>query len=738
MIRLTAIFLVLTYSYGSFAIDQKKLPRVLLNLFSAHCSSVGGSTRNALNVADGLVDSFESLIDDPQCSQASGAIDSLNTFRTHLNAMSHTTSEYRILELERTIENYTLALNSITDPALLSQIISALTNARLQLISTKSFRDADNFDRGRERRLDGYYLAASSLGQFFDELPYIQSCSNKWLKLSQSIFSDAMNIGSFFVNPGMASAMSGIAGVVNSALDSLYQIIKKARFRKLKEVSLPTALSCSAEALTDFYCEAIRAEKIVRTYAQYEEDNNVIWQGVPFIFRKLNPLLEWLELVRGGSPASDSFDAQRRIEILKLESFLEELKQRINGFISDTDREIKTLSDINLNNYLFSKINGITNLLRGSKAVITLNGLDFLPFRVIGLTGIPKCSFQGNLDNCTSLAQFKTFYNNGPGNPGYSFTLNDWERAKIKYIEIYREAVNFINQQLARIVNEDQESVLTAAFEGYPEERSPFNTLNALNDYAQSVKNYLIGNNVNKKYNPYLLSIESTQLLLTEVYDLLENWRVNPPPERDANTLNDKAGKILGTIYDKFQLKTGNRYLVDRIRSMLKWDIIVRMENGEFTDELREIIVLNNNNVISDITAYKLFNFQDMVNDLANSKGLLKATLRTFFKEMNRYYLRSLEMVDEYDLDPSLRDKICVHLLSSPLINSSRKGKKYLKYCRGLTLNSVFRNSGLSIRINDHVDALGNFITSFDDRVCLYNDFMRESRIREQFRNELD
>ena len=63
-----------------------------------------------------------------------------------------------------------------------------------------------------------------------------------------------------------------------------------------------------------------------------------------FLFRKFGPFFDWVELVRAGSPASDPYDAQRRLEILKQNSFLNELRPQIDGFISQTDKEIENLS----------------------------------------------------------------------------------------------------------------------------------------------------------------------------------------------------------------------------------------------------------------------------------------------------------------------------------------------------------------------------------------------------------
>ena len=727
-----------------FAANMNSLPGQLLEIFGEQCRSVGSYTNNAINKTKSLISLFESMVDDPLCGvESQSLVNLVSVFRDQLEHRDYARIDTNLINIERRIEELTLSLESldpVEDANIISSVVSQIASSRIQLIGAKASFKSSREIENEYRMSDGYYQASSSLKNFLERLPNIQNCSDKVRHQFSQLMGSGLAVGSYFANPAMSVAMSGIADIATVAIDSIYELIKRRRIRKVNEVTLPTALSCSVEALTDLYCETTRAERIVEKYADYEEDDYRIWRGIPIIFRKLNPLMDWLELVRAGSPASDSYDAQRRLEVMKLKSFLEELRQKVQGIISEKDRELETLN-IDLSNYIASQIETIANLLKTSNALVQLNGTQFLPFRLIGFSEVPKCSFNGRLDPCGSLQQFKIFYNNGTSETGYTFTLKDWNALKISFPNMYREAVDFVNSRLSRVLNEDQDLVVTRVFEGYDGWDSPYSVLNILNDYLEEVTLYLHEKNLvtNYKYNSYISNIEGTQGLLNKVVELLDEWNSEEGVEGragDREVANRMATELLGKVYSLLKLQTGNQYITDRIRSSVTWDILAHMEHDEFDDELAEIIRLNNGNIISDITYYKLFDIQDIINDITNAKGILKATLGSYFWEMKGFFKDSFRLIEKEDLDPSIKNRLCIHLLSSNLFSKGFYKRKFLKQCRGVKLTSVFDEKDLTVNFNDYITSKGQFRKSFDERACLYNNFMRKVRIREKFKRE--
>ncbi|MDH5581581.1 MAG: hypothetical protein OEY33_06725, partial [Bdellovibrionales bacterium] len=63
---------------------------------------------------------------------------------------------------------------------------------------------------------------------------------------------------------------------------------------------------------------------------------------------------------------------------------------------------------------------------------------------------------------------------------------------------------------------------------------------------------------------------------------------------------------------------------------------------------------------------------------------------------------------------------------------------KFLKQCSGVKLTSIFDEKDLTIRFDDYISSKGDLKKSFDERACLYNNFMRKVRIRERFKKEID
>ncbi|MDH5580951.1 MAG: hypothetical protein OEY33_03530 [Bdellovibrionales bacterium] len=190
----------------------------------------------------------------------------------------------------------------------------------------------------------------------------------------------------------------------------------------------------------------------------------------------------------------------------------------------------------------------------------------------------------------------------------------------------------------------------------------------------------------------------------------------------------------MAQVYTLLKLQMGNQFISDRIKSAVTWDILAHMEHKEFDDELAEIIRLNDGAIISDITAYKLFDLQDIMYDIKNAKGIIKSTLNTYFDEMDSLINRSFKIIEDNELDESIKNRMCIHLLSSRSLNQGVYKKRFLKYCKNSKVESIFNRANLDIRFNDYVDSKGNFKASFDKRACLYNNFMRKVRIRERFK----
>jgi hypothetical protein len=737
------IFLIsFFFSISSFAaFNRTHLSEDLLGIFGSQCRSVGNFTQNALNQSQALIKMLAELIEDENCGGYANEISSsLNAFRINLEDNSISSDKFEVLLLERNIQELTLALNETSDPVLQSQIASQLSMHRLQLITANAGLGISSDGLLRDRRNIGYYSAQDGLRNLFRQVPNLTNCSGKFRKLATQIVGGALSTASYFVNPALGAAMSGAAGAVTALTDAIYQIWSYNEIRKLNDINLPTALSCSAEVLTNMYCDTLRAEKVIAKYANYDEESPTKWQGVHFIYRQLPPLVDWLELVRAGSPAADSFDALRRLEIMGHNSQLDELKQKLDGFISETDREMKTLN-IDFNNYVATKIDTLVSQLVQSKPIETLNGRDYLPFRLIGFKDIPKCNFQGQIQPCPNLQTFKVFYAGAGegGNTGYQFSLTDWAAAKENVQRIYGEARDFVNNQLSLILNEDGDSVVAQAFEGFQGKMAPKDILIELNRYAGDVRNYLIKYNEANQYGPQILNIETSQILILKVLDLLHNRQAItslPIATNSPELMNETAGKVLGEIYSILNLKVGQRFLMDRIKNIVRWDIISRMKNNDFDYQLIEMIQFNNTNIISDITSYGMVDYQEMVNDIQNSKTILKGTLVKFFDMMNLPYMSALKMIEKNDLERGVKDKLCIHLLSSPELIKRANPYSYniRKICKGAIMKSVLGSESLQIKFDDYLNGDNDFKGDFDNRACLYNNFMRQAKIREQFK----
>ena len=719
----------LSFSSGAFA-NRGKLSNLLIDVYGSQCESMGSYTVSALTNTRSLINTLQSIVDDPLCNGVQGLLDYVSVFQNHLNSYQNPEGNREIIQLEREIEEYTAALNSTDDREIQNTIASKLTLNRIQLLSAKaSYRsEQSRFQYGN--RLQGYYFALNTLKNYFNHLPSLNQCASKFPSQFIQILGNSIAASSFFTTPGISLGLSGISSVLTMGAESIQQLVRQRQMGRLQDPALPVALSCSAEVLTNMYCDALRAEDMIRKYALFEEKRVSMWRGIPLLFRQIEPFLDWLDLIRSGSPASDQYDAQRKQDVRNQRTELDNIALNIQGLERMADREIIDV-DTGLSVYITKKIIEISDLLSTSQSILKTYTAEEIPFFLIGFKKVPLCAVGRFSTPCNNLFDFQNSFVNG-SELGYQITEKDWNEAKTNYRWLLRNSTSALNREVYKIINEDPVFVLIKAYEGYAGHMSPKDLLQEICKYTNKVRQYMCMHNQDKRYDRFVLGIEDVYRELDDVIRILEHWQ----PKQQGSKGTDEA---LSKIYQILKLNTGTQYFFERMKDIVRWDVISKWQNGELDPNLEEAIYLNNHEIISDITAYKLFNLQDMLSDIMTAKQVQLSNINNFFNFLERYFYWALSGRSIYPVEEQLKSKICIHLLASDLL--TKKGylifpsyaESFAKACKGSVLKSIYGVEKLELDFDRHFKN-GKFTTPFLERACLYNNWMRKVNIHERYK----
>lgn len=747
--KLFFLIAVLGFSFSAQANNKYQISDLLMKSFGSACRSVGTYSNASLSHTQSLISFVKSLQSDPDCNQTEGLMDTLFIFETHLRDLQHPSERSEIFRLEQEVESLTVSMDQTADADLEAALASQLVTSRLDLISARSTYHAYRKSNKQNRKVEGYYSALSALRNMITSMPTLERCYNGNVQRMSQLFGNGLGVASYFVNPALSAALAGTSAIITSAVDMYKQLQMERAISNTSQAILPTALSCSAEVLMDSYCDSIEAERVIKQYATDYINKTSGWSGINLVMRELKPLIDWVDLVRAGSPALDAFDADRRIEIVVLDNFLRKLKPKMEGYEAATEDELGSLpASINLSDFLQGKITIYNNLLMSGTAssslmfntstpeqtnpILQIVRREILVFKLLGFAELPKCGLGDNIRTCNDFQDYvKNASNGSNGTQTITFDLSDWNEIKRNADQVNQDAREYVNSRLSKVLNHDPASLLVQAFDNYPGLASAFQIVEALIHYGAEVKAYLTLSNQSGEYWVKIRNIDKTMEMLQTLRKTLTNW-LGDSQNLVENTRNAKS--VVKEIFDLLRLEHGERYLLDRLNNIVKWDVASHINNNEFDQRMVEIAQISNTELISDLTSYGMFDLQEVLADVQNSKSIMKSTLGAYYNTMAIYFARAFRLIEKNKLSPGVKAKLCVHLLGSQLFERSKGYRRqFMRACKGTALESIYR-ADHSVKFDDFITSEGKYLKDFDTRQCLYYNFIRKNKLIEKFK----
>ncbi|MDH4468441.1 MAG: hypothetical protein QE271_10305 [Bacteriovoracaceae bacterium] len=720
------LWLIFLFSTNDLSFASQLMGRDLLVYFQSTCKSQGDWTRRSLKDSEALISILESLRTDTDCVTASGAITQLGNLREKIGSLQET--QRLNIEIEKVkaqeIEVQT-QINSTTDPDSLLDLRSVLRSLQVQkagLISQEQSRtrvlggDLDSF-------LSNIIAGTNSV---FETVTSNSKCLQKHSNLLTTATSLVGMIG------GSLTAINPVLGIgLAAGTDFLGVVVegtRKAKFnRKIRRIASSTlaleGYKCALESLSDRWCQLKDAESFLQFVAKLRRQNNEesgLKSVVRLSERDIPVILDWLNRVKTGVPATNSADAERRSLVYEREQIVKASDDQGTGILSE-NRSLYDTSTTNEDKWsvlkkVISNLAGVcsnSGLTRGSRnnPLFDIYPQSYSPYYLIGLDRIPTDNNNNPFDFC----RFDPFSQL----PGGAYSPN-YDLAAQRYKDWVEKARSRVNQEMTLILQPDALQVLTSTYD-----RTTNKWKYSAIDSFKNVVNFL------QKNRPQIFPHDAYQKIFDNTLKRLEdivriiNESVNGPtnlaldPKSALEEIFKTADLQFGIIVIQARLEMVVRVSLDHYFSQIdpsEQDVAAQfLVADSFVSTLTKLsgsddlalLSLDNRNAMS-VSMNNLKNFGDI-----------------FQKELNRVIRKNADRAGNSDTSVGIvyeRNVAEMCLLLSTLPEWPKKVNR--KYCQNVQIPEVIPGGPSSVLVNDEY-----LKQNFSVRSCGYRDYIRKSKI---------
>jgi hypothetical protein len=701
----------------------------MINHFAGSCrGSVGDWTVSALQQTQSLLAILKSIRDQQEkdCAGVIQAIEQTQNIQTQLQRLSvdpdaryYRETEEKKFDLLLAIQRASLAVPP--DPALLASLRQELYSTEIELVSKKAAYTVGEHGRSKESIINGLsslnnfastLLSQGNLGQCIDSAPAMP------LGIAASMLSVAGN----FTTPVLGAGLS----LVGSLMSTTVNYVRKLPLDKLEvdlnNTTMQAAVTCSLEAMSDLYCDAENARRFVGfaldSYGKNSQSNTT-WKGMDLLGRRLPILNYWLTKVASGVEPSDSFSAGKQNEIWDKQNTIRKIKNNTVGDINNTKRLLIGVTDPNQidekEKAAFKKI-----------IIDMYNTSGKSPIDEVYSPLTTVCILGGSGSNPNSPCS--PTYTGNP--PNFEFVIDKYgidgglAGLETRLTAMISSFERSINKELQDTINQDPSVLIAEATQRSLNNWSPLEVIKAVRDFTQEYATELRKTPGNDR--PLALADETIQILDTIASDIV-------------SSSTPKA--VVTSIVINLRLLDGMQFLNQRVTQIVTWDLEDKIRRGELPKDISDDLIAAGISV-ADVLARSGINVQrdatKVLGDISNAQYISRENLKNsvdFFAKTIDKLAKKIKQsgIDAGETDPNDPAQQRLASLCILTLTTSNTWPKDIdiKTCRGTKLISAYKNSGVSLEFNDLERKIlgGKKPLPYKDKVCLYSNFLRASRI---------
>lgn len=753
--------------------------QAMLDALGSGCGSAGQWTQAALAQTSALSSLFKSLRDTDACKPYQATLGALDAATSQLSALvgDPTYANHRLAEEK--LQELTSALSSTTDPALQSSLSTSVLMAQLELINARAARDS-----ALSPERDLYARATrdfhNQVRRILTDTQGLGLCLKQSPAAAFQIAAGLAGTAGSFASPVVGAGMVALAGLAQMGIENVRQKASSEDLWRAFEIRMPTALACSLEGMTSFFCQAQDSYALLSQTPPTPTDplrlpQSEILRVIDLLGRRLPVALSWLERVRSGGSANDSADAQRRNRILYKLGRLLPTRNEVDGAINEAERLSRTYPD-----EATRRTNFVTLVQRLSHQLavrddptnpfneLTTDTWRYACFLLKGYSSAQACPASGPKPAPGNFSPTPTeierwFTDSFAAQMNFESLRQGWETA-------FSTVTDLINRQFSEFIVIDARLLLVEGHNRLPSNYSPREVFDQILRYAQELRR-----DVARLKNPQIpKTLDETIHLLERSMAVLDNTQETqpipcPPVPDPANPCDPTVTKPY-TPVDKvaqiaaiFQLQTGTQYFSERVRRFAETDLLERLEAGQaggIPDEVAEILRSSAGEIRTRLLAAGLDRETARIHqDLADARRIALENALAFRKAFAGSIENSLEKLKEgsqggpgcdHPKKPEDRDRcasqaepqhgagriygqrlgqLCLLLVS---LEGRWPSKKAETACQGALLESPYweQHPELSVSLDQVSPTLAR--QKPEVRLCTYWRYLRSNRLADQ------
>ncbi len=719
--------------------EKSKVPAAdLLAYFSATCPSQGEWTRAALGQAQSLMTAFRSIQDDPDCKTVSGAVGELQILNNRIVDLQNiATTQSQVNSLKKQEQDLMLQLSNTTDPALQLAIATQLSTVQATLVGAMGAAEADQ-QYARPQQAELLTQVVQSTNTVLSQAINNQSCLMKKPNILPALASLGSSVASAVstVNPILSMGIAAFTELLGQTIEYFRKRPIARSIRRISDSMAVTAYSCVLESLSNQWCMADDAERVVRMKADARThpigDGRLV-SAVRLLDREIPAFLGWLDTLRAGNKPANESDAARQQEVFDRDARVRSapplaagtLQQARQIFDSATDDEGRWRVMKKAVNDIYGKFTVVSPFGRNPLSDILQE-----PFARYFLLGLAETEVPRNSNGVIGFDQFDPFTQWPLQGRVFTPNLDIVETQADAWANLARQRVS---REMAMILQPDALRTLSEAFDPSSNayKVSARDALHTLRVFLVDRGSQTFANAPFRRI--YFDTIEKLQAIEAQIDSISPAALAASQNGIFSGTVSTDLTpeqQTLATIYSIANLQYGSGFIRGRMEMAMRLALMQLFASLSPADQ----------NVAAQILASDRFldvlqrvsgtdNLAVILSDIQKSKPVTQETLQAFANLFDANIERVLkhQRKQEHDVGGEsgrsyrrVRAELCLQLLAVP--KWPRQVSQDL--CDGMQLDPVIAGGPSSVKIDESI-----FRKPHNERACSYRDYMRLSKI---------
>jgi|GEM_PF-1903886 len=708
----------------------------IIDVYADGCD-VGSSARYALERSRALTSIYKKLLQNAQCK------DAISTSLATSEALTGTLDNMLMSESARNEQIYSRTSNDlltqIQDPNLLPDARSTMTSqyalSRFNLAQARAQTRA--YNRVTPGQVGGgLETVASHLRTLVSERDNIWSCLANNPVEAYKLGTTLMDLAGNFTPPMIGASLKAAALLTNVTVDVAQKAPIVNAIRDSQRDRMPFALRCGLETITRDYCRGRDAYRLTGYWRRDDEGlkPSPLFAGLDVLDYRLPALNAWLDRIVTGTRPRDA-DSANKVNVYFLRvAQAQAIERRLEGVFAEAEADFSRIADP------LSRLDRLRRVLKEivSKAIFfcgadtalgnycTSNESPFyadspLPLIevVLGATKLDSNeTFAALIDRVVTtpdmVGNFQTYKQ-----MVYGIFYNKREEAK---------------RLLGEKVNVDSPSLVRDATRRNVGRVSPLQAIDRLFSF----------------FNAYVFEDDfpgdQDRDLVGEIRTKLE--QLSTDLRRGDAGRDEVSTQIIAKVFDAFKLSNNNVFLSERVTGLINTDLTNRFYRGDLPKDLEDIAWIARQDIVNALSVSGLdtpYGVQSDITDGLSTQGRTLVTFRKGFNNVIAEAIKRLKASADRDREPTFdqlermwsnptdfpplapnRDALartCILTLISGM--DWPAGPMAKKACAGAVIYS--REAKTRLRFEDLQAQIAN--RPFQDRVCLYEDFLKNDRL---------